>query len=573
MAILTPVLLIGGMTTGLFTPTEGAIAASLGAVPRSRLVPDAEVADAGQGVDGHDRDDRDRAVHRRVGVDLRLAAHSDPRHRRGRRRGCSRSRSSPWVFLLLANLLMLFVGCFLEPTAAITILVPMLMPIVPQLGIDPVHFGLVMVLNLMIGLLHPPMGMVLFVLARVRELSFERTTMAILPWLVPLLASLVADHLRAADRAVAAEDVLSRGAHERRSNASRSCRSTCAPKVKRSDAIQAFVTQETPMVRIALRRRRAKAPATRTRSARAARRSSRCCATTSRRRLDRPRCPDCIEAIWKDLFFDTHATAVGAITSSRAGGDRHGAVGPQVPARRLAAVEGGGRRAAASAGLHDGRRVAAPFARSSSSTRRSRRRKRVFAAPRSRSAGRTIAEDVARLAAVREAVGDAFEIMVDANQAFTVAEARRRAHAYAQLGLAWFEEPLPAEDLARPRRARREGDDADRRRRIAVPPGAFPRIPGARRLLDRPGGLRAHRRHHAVAQGRAPRRDIQRRRLPALPDGTARVAHGGRAERRVGRIHPATRRRSRRRGMAMADGYAIAAATRRASASTGITPR
>jgi tripartite ATP-independent transporter DctM subunit len=95
-----------------------------------------------------------------------------------------------WVFLLLANLLMLFVGCFLEPTAAITILVPLLLPIAAQLGIDPVHFGLVMVLNLMIGLLHPPMGMVLFVLARVAGLSFERTTMAILPWLVPLLVSL-----------------------------------------------------------------------------------------------------------------------------------------------------------------------------------------------------------------------------------------------------------------------------------------------------------------------------------------------------------------------------------------------
>ena len=55
-----------------------------------------------------------------------------------------------------------------------------------------------MVLNLMIGLLHPPMGMVLFVLARVAGLSFERTTMAILPWLVPLLLSLVDHHLRAA---------------------------------------------------------------------------------------------------------------------------------------------------------------------------------------------------------------------------------------------------------------------------------------------------------------------------------------------------------------------------------------
>jgi TRAP-type C4-dicarboxylate transport system permease large subunit len=65
------------------------------------------------------------------------------------------------------------------------------LPIVRHFGIDPVHFGLVMVLNLMIGLLHPPMGLVLFVLARVAKLSVERTTMAILPWLVPLLISLV----------------------------------------------------------------------------------------------------------------------------------------------------------------------------------------------------------------------------------------------------------------------------------------------------------------------------------------------------------------------------------------------
>jgi TRAP-type C4-dicarboxylate transport system permease large subunit len=99
--------------------------------------------------------------------------------------------NSQWVFLLLVNLLLLFVGCFLEPTAAILIAIPVLMPAVTQLGIDPVHFGLVVVLNLMIGLLHPPMGMVLFVLARVARMSLERTTMAILPWLVPLLGSLI----------------------------------------------------------------------------------------------------------------------------------------------------------------------------------------------------------------------------------------------------------------------------------------------------------------------------------------------------------------------------------------------
>jgi tripartite ATP-independent transporter DctM subunit len=97
-----------------------------------------------------------------------------------------------WVFLLLANLLMLFVGCFIDTIAAITILVPILLPIVLKLGIDPIHFGLIITLNLMIGLLHPPLGMVLFVLARVAKLSVERTTVAILPWLIPLMLALVA---------------------------------------------------------------------------------------------------------------------------------------------------------------------------------------------------------------------------------------------------------------------------------------------------------------------------------------------------------------------------------------------
>ena len=108
------------------------------------------------------------------------------------------------MFLLLANLLMLFVGCFIDTIAAITILVPILLPIVLKLGIDPVHFGLIMTLNLMIGLLHPPLGMVLFVLSRVAKLSVERTTMAILPWLVPLLLALLADHVHSRDHALAA---------------------------------------------------------------------------------------------------------------------------------------------------------------------------------------------------------------------------------------------------------------------------------------------------------------------------------------------------------------------------------
>ncbi|MGC3987862.1 MAG: TRAP transporter large permease [Pseudorhodoferax sp.] len=191
LPIMTPVLLIGGMSTGLFTPTEGAIAACVWAMIlgfvwyrtlkwKMFLKVCLETIEttstvlfivAAASIFGW--------MLTATGVTTDIA------------NWVLGFTQEAWVFLLLANLLMLFVGCFLEPTAAITILVPILLPIALQLGIDPVHFGLVMVLNLMIGLLHPPMGLVLFVLARVAGLSFERTTMAILPWLVPLLLSLV----------------------------------------------------------------------------------------------------------------------------------------------------------------------------------------------------------------------------------------------------------------------------------------------------------------------------------------------------------------------------------------------
>jgi len=191
MPIMTPVLLIGGMTTGVFTHTEGAIAACVWALVLGlvwyRTLTWRMLAKVAMDT-----------IETTATVMFIVAAASIFGWLLTATRVTDFVAAwvlgfthSPWVFLLLANLLMLFVGCFLEPTAAILILVPVLMPVILQLGIDPVHFGLVMVLNLMIGLLHPPMGMVLFVLARVANMSIERTTMAIVPWLVPLLLSLI----------------------------------------------------------------------------------------------------------------------------------------------------------------------------------------------------------------------------------------------------------------------------------------------------------------------------------------------------------------------------------------------
>ncbi len=191
LPIMTPVLLIGGMTSGIFTATEGAIAACvwamfLGLVWYRTLNWKMLVKVSMDTVETTATVLLIVAAASIFGWLLTVTRVTD-----AVAAAVLAYTHNPAMFLLLANLLMLFVGCFLEPTAAITILVPILLPICHQLGIDPVHFGLVMVLNLMIGLLHPPMGMVLFVLARVSKLSLERTTIAILPWLVPLLGSLI----------------------------------------------------------------------------------------------------------------------------------------------------------------------------------------------------------------------------------------------------------------------------------------------------------------------------------------------------------------------------------------------
>jgi tripartite ATP-independent transporter DctM subunit len=95
------------------------------------------------------------------------------------------------LVLLLVNLLLLLVGCFLETIAAITILVPVLLPLITKIGVDPVQFGIIMTLNLVIGLLTPPVGMVIYVLARISNRSFEFTTAAIAPFLIPLFAALL----------------------------------------------------------------------------------------------------------------------------------------------------------------------------------------------------------------------------------------------------------------------------------------------------------------------------------------------------------------------------------------------
>ncbi len=190
MALMTPVILIGGMASGLFTPTEAAVAAVAWALFlgfvwyhtlnwRMLIKISMDTIETTASV-----------LFIVASASIFAWVLTTTQVTEAIAAWVLSISSSPWVFLLLANGFLLFVGCFMETIAAITILVPVFMPIIAKLGIDPVHFGLVLVLNLMIGLLTPPVGMVLFILSKVSGLTFEQTLKAIMPWMIPLLTTL-----------------------------------------------------------------------------------------------------------------------------------------------------------------------------------------------------------------------------------------------------------------------------------------------------------------------------------------------------------------------------------------------
>ena len=97
----------------------------------------------------------------------------------------------PWMFLLVVNIVLLIAGAFMEPSAIILILAPILFPIAVQLGIDPIHLGIIMVVNMEIGLITPPVGLNLFVTSAVTGMPLADVIKAAMPWLMILLGFLV----------------------------------------------------------------------------------------------------------------------------------------------------------------------------------------------------------------------------------------------------------------------------------------------------------------------------------------------------------------------------------------------
>lgn len=217
-----------------------------------------------------------------------------------------------------------------------------------------------------------------------------------------------------------------------------------APKVKRTDAIQTFVSQETPIVRVTDEDGQTGTGYSYTIGTGGRAIVSLLRETLMPRLIGRE--AEEIDGIWRDLLFATHATAVGAITSlalaaidtalwdlrcRRAGLPLWRLAGGAQQSVPLYTTEGGWLHLPTDALVADA--LAA--------------KKAGFAGAKLKIGKPSIAEDSARLAALREAVGEDFHIMVDANQAFTLAEALRRADMLARHGVDWFEEPMPADDV------------------------------------------------------------------------------------------------------------------------------
>jgi tripartite ATP-independent transporter DctM subunit len=191
LPLMTPVIIIGGIIGGVFTPTEAAAVASLYAFILSCFIyKEIPIIDLWKILQ---KTARDTAI---ITFIVSCAALYGWVLIRSRipiilMEQLTSISNNPLIVLLILNIALLVVGCFMETVAALNILVPVLLPLILRIGIDPLHFGIIMVFNLMIGLLTPPFGMVLYVINNVSGVSVERIVKATLPFLIPLFIVLL----------------------------------------------------------------------------------------------------------------------------------------------------------------------------------------------------------------------------------------------------------------------------------------------------------------------------------------------------------------------------------------------
>jgi tripartite ATP-independent transporter DctM subunit len=183
-AMMMPLIILVGVTGGIFTVTESAAVAVLYAAFVGLVVyRELKLADLGPILI---QTALDTALVMFIialasGFGYLMAISGLPREIAG---WISSISTNPYVVLLLINILLLIVGCFMEAIAAMLILIPVLIPIVQAAGIDLIHFGLIMVFNLMLGLLTPPVGILLYICANFAEITLEQEVKAVIPFLI-----------------------------------------------------------------------------------------------------------------------------------------------------------------------------------------------------------------------------------------------------------------------------------------------------------------------------------------------------------------------------------------------------
>jgi len=189
-SLMTPVILIGGILGGVFTPTEAAAVAVVYALFLGCLIyRDIPIAELGEIIF---RTSISTAIiliiiSTAAVIGLFVAREQVPQKLVV---SLSSISKNPIIILLSINIMLLFLGCFLDTTAIIVILTPILLPVIKMFGIDPVHFGVLMILNLMIGLLTPPFGLIMFVICDICKISVFQFTKATLPFIIILLVTL-----------------------------------------------------------------------------------------------------------------------------------------------------------------------------------------------------------------------------------------------------------------------------------------------------------------------------------------------------------------------------------------------
>ena len=189
-ALMAPVVLFGGLLSGIFTPTEAAAVAVIYALILGLFVyREIKVADLPKLI--LDTVETTGVVMALV-MTASLLGYCISVSRLPQVFGATLTSltTNPLVYLLIVNVLLLVVGFFMEALAAMLVLIPILVPPALLLGIDPVQFGIVFVLNLMIGTITPPVGVVLYVTAKVANVPFEAIVRATTPFLIPLVAVL-----------------------------------------------------------------------------------------------------------------------------------------------------------------------------------------------------------------------------------------------------------------------------------------------------------------------------------------------------------------------------------------------